>query len=155
MNLNNVISAMPSDSPNASKNVLTSDVDIEGTLRFEGECIFDGKIKGEIVSPNGVLTLGKSAVINGEVKVKALTIYGRVIGNVTVSEKCELKSPAQLEGDLKAQRIVIEEGACFIGKSEVSPGKPGKFVEPHPRNTTTPSPSSEPVRKSGVSTNAS
>ncbi len=154
-----MISPRPSESPNASKNVLTADVDIEGTLRFEGECIFDGKIKGEIVSPNGVLTLGKSAVVNGEVKVKALTIYGKVIGNVTVSEKCELKSPAQLEGDLKAQRIVIEEGACFVGKSEVSPGKSGKFVEQQPRNTNTqpptPTPSSEPARKGVASITAS
>lgn len=156
MNLNNLISAMPSETTNTSKNVLTNDVDIEGTLRFEGESIFDGKIKGEIVSPNGVLTLGKSAVVDGEVKVKSLTIYGKVLGNVTVTEKCELKSPAQLEGDLKAQRIVIEEGACFVGKSEVSPGKPGKPPE-QPRNThaPAPAPSSEPIRKGAPSTTVS
>ncbi|PWU11916.1 MAG: polymer-forming cytoskeletal protein [Verrucomicrobia bacterium] len=140
---------MPSASPNASKNVLTRDVNIEGTLRFEGECIFDGTIKGEIVSPNGVLTVGNSANINGEVKVKELTICGKVLGNVTASEKCELKSSAQLEGDLKAQRIVIEDGACFVGKSEVSPGKVGKFSEPQPRNSNhhPAAVPAEPVRK--------
>lgn len=145
MNLNNLISAMPSEPNNNSKNVLTNDVDIEGTLRFEGEAIFDGKIKGEIVS-NGILTLGKAAVVNGEVKVKSVIIYGAVTGNVTVTEKCELKSSAQLSGDLKASRIVIEEGASFVGKSEVSSNKPGKAVE-NPRNHTASPTSQEAVRK--------
>ncbi len=148
MNLNNLISTMPSEPTNHSKNVLTNDVEIEGTLRFEGELIFDGKIKGEIVS-NGILTLGKAAMVDGEVKVKSLVIYGKVMGNVTVSEKCELKSPAQLEGDLKATRIVIEEGASFVGKSEVNASKPTKSNE-NSRNTPAPSSShssSEPVRK--------
>jgi cytoskeletal protein CcmA (bactofilin family) len=45
-----------------------------------------------------------------------------VSGNVTVSERCELKSKCTLQGDLKAARLIIEEGATFIGKSEVSSG---------------------------------
>lgn len=140
---------MPSEPTSNSKNVLTSDVEIEGILRFEGELIFDGKIKGEIVS-NGGLTLGKASIIDREVKVKSVTIYGKVDGNVTVSEKCELKSSAQLNGDLKAGCIMIEAGACFVGKSEVAPGKPGKPSE-HSRNNQLPTPpassSPEPGRK--------
>jgi len=40
-----------------------------------------------------------------------------------VTERCELKASSQLNGDLKAMRIIIEEGATFIGKSEVTPSK--------------------------------
>jgi cytoskeletal protein CcmA (bactofilin family) len=39
-----------------------------------------------------------------------------------VGERCELKSKCTLQGDLKAARLVIEEGATFIGKSEVTSG---------------------------------
>ena len=39
-----------------------------------------------------------------------------------VGERCELKSKCVLQGDLKAARLVIEEGATFIGKSEVTTG---------------------------------
>jgi len=46
-----------------------------------------------------------------------------VHGNITVGERCELKSRCTLQGDLKAARLVIEEGATFIGKSEVTSGK--------------------------------
>lgn len=41
-----------------------------------------------------------------------------------MAERCELKSRSTLQGDLKAARLVIEEGATFIGKSEVTSGKP-------------------------------
>jgi cytoskeletal protein CcmA (bactofilin family) len=106
----------------AAKNVLANDVDIKGTIKFENELIFDGKIEGEIIS-EGALVIGKNAEVRGEVKTKAVTVHGTVFGNITVTEKAELKSSSQLTGDLKATRIIIEEGATFIGKSEVTPNK--------------------------------
>lgn len=126
MNLNNLTSGfMPESTPSSSssKNVLANDVDIKGTIKFDNELIFDGKIEGEIVSDGGALTLGKNANVNGEVKTKSVVVHGTVEGNITVSERCELKASSQLTGDLKAMRIIIEEGATFIGKSEVTPNK--------------------------------
>jgi cytoskeletal protein CcmA (bactofilin family) len=81
----------------------------------------DGKVEGEINS-DGVLTIGENADIRGEVKTKSITVYGKVHGNITVAERAELKSKCTLQGDLKAARLVIEEGATFIGKSEVTSG---------------------------------
>ena len=128
MNLNNLTTFAAE--PSSSKNVLTNDVEIIGTLKFENDMIFDGKLDGEIIS-EGVLTLGKNAVVKGEVKTKAVTVHGTVNGNISVTERCELKASSQLNGDLKAMRIVIEEGATFIGKSEVTPSK---SVAPTPRS---------------------
>ncbi len=105
-----------------AKNVLANDVEIKGTIKFENELIFDGKVEGEILS-EGVLVIGKNAEVRGEVKTKSVTVHGTVFGNITVTEKAELKSSSQLTGDLKATRIIIEEGASFIGKSEVTPNK--------------------------------
>jgi len=121
MNLNNLTSFAAE--PSSAKNILASDVEISGTLKFDNELIFDGKLDGEIIS-EGVLTLGKNAQIKGEVKTKAVTVHGTVNGNISVSERCELKASSQLNGDLKAMRIIIEEGATFIGKSEVTSSKP-------------------------------
>jgi cytoskeletal protein CcmA (bactofilin family) len=53
-----------------------------------------------------------------------------VHGNITVDERCELKARAVLQGDLKAARLVIEEGATFVGKSEVTPVKGGNRPQP-------------------------
>jgi cytoskeletal protein CcmA (bactofilin family) len=124
MNLNNLTSK-PMAEPipgGAAKNVLANDVEIKGTIKFENELIFDGKVEGEILS-DGNLVIGKNAEVRGEVKTKAVTVHGTVFGNITVTEKAELKSSSQLTGDLKATRIIIEEGATFIGKSEVTPNK--------------------------------
>ncbi len=121
MNLNNITSLVTEPS-STSKNILTSDVELTGTLKFDSEMIFDGKLDGEIIS-EGTLTLGKNAVIKGDVRTKTVIIHGTVNGNVTVQERCELKSNAELLGDLKAMRIIIEEGATFIGHSEVTPSK--------------------------------
>lgn len=125
MNLNNLTNFMPETSTSASKNILASDVDVKGTIRFESELIFDGKLEGEIVSEAGLLTLGKNANVHGEVKTKAVVVHGTVTGNITVMERAELKASSQLTGDLAAQRIIIEEGATFIGRSEVTPNRGG------------------------------
>src|ERR1700756_6080667 len=105
----------------SGKDVLSSDVEIKGSIKFQKELLIDGKVEGEINS-DGVLTVGENADIRAEIKTKSITIYGKVQGNVTVSERCELKSKCTLQGDLKAARLIIEEGATFIGKSEVSSG---------------------------------
>ena len=117
----------------AGKDVLSSDVEIKGSIKFQKELLIDGKVEGEIHS-DGVLTIGENADIRGEIKTKSITVYGKVQGNITVGERCELKSRCTLQGDLKASRLVIEEGATFIGKSEVtsSAGKSNSAPAPKP-----------------------
>jgi len=105
----------------SGKDILSSDVEIKGSIKFQKELLIDGKVEGEIHS-EGVLTIGENADIRGEVKTKSITVFGKVQGNITVTERCELKSKCILQGDLKAARLVIEEGATFIGKSEVTSG---------------------------------
>jgi cytoskeletal protein CcmA (bactofilin family) len=105
----------------SGKDILSSDVEIKGSIKFQKELLIDGKVEGEINS-EGVLTIGENADIRGEIKAKSIILYGKVHGNITVAERCELKSKCTLQGDLKAARLMIEEGATFIGKSEVTSG---------------------------------
>jgi len=104
------------------KNILGADVEVKGTIKFQGDMTIDGKVEGEITSP-GTLTVGENAEIRGEIKTKSVTVLGKVHGNIIVEERCELKTRAVLMGDLKAARLMIEEGATFVGKSEVTPNK--------------------------------
>jgi len=70
----------------------------------------------------------RTPTFGAEIKVKSITVYGKLQGNITVGERCELKSTATMQGDLKAPRLVIEEGATFIGKSNLTNDTlPGKF----------------------------
>ena len=107
----------------STKNSLANDVEIKGSIKFANEFTFDGKLEGEITSNDGILTVGESGDVHGEVKAKSVIVMGKVHGNITVNERCELRARSQLIGDLRAARLIIEEGATFVGKSEVSPNK--------------------------------
>jgi cytoskeletal protein CcmA (bactofilin family) len=115
-----------------SKNVLSSDVEINGTLKFAGELTFEGKLEGDIVS-DGTLQLGDSTVINGNVNVNSVVVRGKVNGNITAKDKIEIKAKAELFGDIKASKLAIEEGVTFVGKTEVNPNKAAPSPAPAPR----------------------
>src|ERR1700704_3270089 len=116
----------------SGKDILSSDVEIKGSIKFQKELLIDGKVEGEINS-EGVLTIGENADIRGEIKTKSIVVFGKVQGNITVGERCELKSKCTLQGDLKAARLIIEEGATFVGKSEVTSGGASKGPTPAAR----------------------
>ncbi len=108
--------------PLNANNVLSSDVEIKGTIVFKTDLFLDGKLEGEITSP-AMLHLGENAQVDGEIKTGSVIIRGIVNGNVTVEDRCELRGEAQLVGDLKAARLVMEQDATLVGKSDVTPKK--------------------------------
>ena len=101
-----------------TRNVLNSDVEVIGSLRFSDDLLIDGTVEGDI-SSEGVLSVGQNAVIRAEINTKSVIIHGKVIGNVTVTDRVELKSTAELVGDIQAASLAIEGGAIFIGHSTV------------------------------------
>jgi len=117
---------------NAAKNVLTSEVEIHGTLKFSGELTFEGKLEGEIVT-DGILQLGDSAVIKGDINAASIVVRGKINGNINAKEKIEIKAKTELFGDIKAAKLIIEEGVTFVGKTEVNPGKAVPTPPPPPR----------------------
>lgn len=104
--------------PAATRNVLSSDVEIKGTVKFSNDLVVDGKIEGEITS-DGNLTIGENARIKAEVKTATVIVYGKVHGNLTATDRIELKASAEVVGDIKAKTLSIEAGAIFVGKSTV------------------------------------
>jgi cytoskeletal protein CcmA (bactofilin family) len=111
-----------STTPSNSKNVLASDVEIKGNLKFTGELTFEGKLDGEIQS-EGILNLGDTAIINGNINVQSVVVRGKITGNINAKEKIEIKAKAELFGDIRATKLVVEEGVTFVGKTEVNPNK--------------------------------
>lgn len=101
---------------------MSSDVEINGTLKFAGDLTFEGKLEGDIVS-DGALQLGDSTVIHGNVSVNSVVVRGKMNGNINAKEKIEIKAKAELFGDIKASKLVIEEGVTFVGRTEVNPNK--------------------------------
>ncbi len=136
----------PNGNPN--KNVLNSDVEIKGNLKFTGELLFEGKLEGE-VNADGVLQLGESGVINGNVNATAVIVRGKINGNVSAKEKIEIKSKAELFGDIRAAKLAIEEGVTFVGRTEVNPNKVAPSATPPPRPSD-PRASTDPLKAAAV-----
>ena len=79
------------------KDILSSDVEIKGSIKFQKELLIDGKVEGDINS-DGVLTVGENAEIRGEIKTKSITVYGKVHGNITVSRALRAKIQMRVAG---------------------------------------------------------
>src|ERR1051325_5900939 len=94
---------------NNSKNVLNSDVELKGALKFTGEMTFDGKLDGDINS-EGILNLGDNAVVKGNINVNTVTVRGKINGNISAREKIDIKSKTEMFGDIRAPKLVVEEG---------------------------------------------
>ena len=107
-----------SPTPSATRNILSTDVEIKGNVKFTNDLIIDGRIEGQIIS-DGNLTVGENARLKAEVKTGSVTVYGKVHGNITVNGHVELRATAEVVGDIKAKTIGIEAGAIFVGCSEI------------------------------------
>lgn len=119
----------PISNNGGSKNVLNSDVELKGTLKFAGELTFDGKLDGDINS-EGTLNLGDNAVIKGTLDVGSVIVRGKITGNIIAKEKIDIKAKTELFGDVRSAKLVIEEGVTFVGKSEVNPNKVSPTAPP-------------------------
>jgi len=102
----------------ALRNVLSTDVEVKGTLKFTNDLIVDGRIEGEIQS-EGNLTIGENARIKAEIRTTTVTVHGKVHGNITAKDRVDLKSGAEVVGDIKATILTMEPGAIFLGKSTI------------------------------------
>jgi cytoskeletal protein CcmA (bactofilin family) len=122
--------AAPQRPVGPSRNVLSSDVEIKGTVKFTNDLVVDGRIEGEIQS-DGNLTVGENARLKAEIKTGTVVVYGKVHGNIIASDKVELKASAEVVGDIKAKTLSIEPGAIFVGKSAVgTPSTPAAAAAP-------------------------
>jgi len=123
-------SAAPQRVAGPSRNVLSSDVEIKGTVKFTNDLVVDGRIEGEIHS-EGNLTVGENARLKAEIKTGTVVVYGKVHGNIIASDRVELKATAEVVGDIKAKTLSIEPGAIFVGKSNVgTPSTPAAAAKP-------------------------
>ena len=95
---------------------LGSGTSFEGEIRAQGDVQIDGEVKGMIHSKEGCVTIGADAKIEAELVVRDVVISGLVEGNVDATGKVEIRSGGILRGDLRTQRIQIDDGAAMAGK---------------------------------------
>ncbi len=93
---------------------LGGDSFLEGELKFSGQARLDGKFAGKI-NGEGTLLVGPAAQVQANISARAVIISGEVVGDVTASERIEMRSPGRLKGNINAPLVMMDEGVLFEG----------------------------------------
>jgi cytoskeletal protein CcmA (bactofilin family) len=92
---------------------------IKGELSGSEDLTIEGQIEGKIELKQNVLTIGPNARIKASVFAKTVVVQGEVHGNVTASERVEIRDSGSVDGDLSAPRVAISDGAHFRGSIDM------------------------------------
>jgi cytoskeletal protein CcmA (bactofilin family) len=92
---------------------------IKGELNGSEDLTVEGHVEGKIELRDHVLTIGPNGKIKAEVFAKAVVVLGEVTGNVTASDKVDIRENGSVEGDIIAPRVAIAEGAHFRGSVDM------------------------------------
>lgn len=99
--------------------IVGANTEFEGILHYNGTIRIDGKVEGEIHT-DGVLLIGKDAVIKAMIRARSIVSCGRITGDVLATEKITLLAPACLKGSVKTPLLSVEEGVRFKGSLDVT-----------------------------------
>src|SRR5215469_2202751 len=115
------VEAHPADVGHIGKSVV-----IRGELTGNEDLYLDGEIEGNINLRDHKLVIGPNGKIKATITARDVVVHGRVEGNLTASDRVELKRNCTLIGDVSTQRIVIEDGAFFKGAIDIKEHKEPK-----------------------------
>jgi cytoskeletal protein CcmA (bactofilin family) len=106
---------------------------IKGELNGSEDLTIEGHVEGKIELRDHVLTIGPNGKIKAELFAKAVVVLGEVKGNVTATEKVDIRENGAVEGDITAPRVAIAEGAHFRGSVDMATkGKPATQSQAKP-----------------------
>ena len=92
---------------------------IKGELNGSEDLTIEGQVEGKIELRQNVLTIGPNGKIKAQVFAKSVVILGEVTGNVTATEKVDIRDNGSVDGDIAAPRVAIAEGAHFRGSIDM------------------------------------
>ena len=127
---------------------------IKGELTGSEDLTIDGQVEGTIQLREHVLTIGANGRIKAQIFAKSVVVLGEVTGNVTASEKVDIRDNGSVDGDIVSPRVAIAEGAHFRGsvdmqrKNASGPAKPA--VVPAPAVAPTPAGAAPAAQKVGA-----
>ena len=97
---------------------------IKGEVTGSESLYIDGRVEGSINLPGNRVTVGRNGVVAANISAREIVVLGKVRGNMTASDRVDLRGEGSLTGDVVAQRISIEDGAYFKGGIDIR--KPGQ-----------------------------
>ncbi len=112
---------------------------IKGEVTGSESLYIDGRVEGSINLPGNRVTVGRNGVVSANISAREIVVLGKVRGNMTASDRVDIRGEGSLTGDVVSQRISIEDGAYFKGGIDIR--KPGQKANGEAKeSTSTPSP---------------
>jgi cytoskeletal protein CcmA (bactofilin family) len=128
---------MEKDIVNIGKSVV-----IKGELNGSEDLTIEGHVEGTIQLRDHVLTIGPNGKIKAQVFAKAVIVLGEVTGNVTASDKVDIRDNGSVDGDIISPRVAIAEGAHFRGSVDMQ-RKGAAAASPSAPKAATPQPAAQ------------
>ena len=88
---------------------------IDGDVTGSEDLVIQGHVDGSVTLEDNAVSVGKEGRVHADIRGRVITIEGRVEGDLTAQEQIVLRGSAQVKGDIKAPRVVLEDGATFRG----------------------------------------
>jgi cytoskeletal protein CcmA (bactofilin family) len=104
----------------SSTTVIGENIAIEGTIRAHENMIIEGNMKGKIELAHNQITIGPSGQVEADIVAQDIVISGKMTGNVTAHGKVEITKEADFNGDIKTNRISVEDGAYIKASIEMN-----------------------------------
>lgn len=101
---------------------ISQGIRIKGEVTGSEDLFVDGVVDGKLNIVNGSLTIGPNGSVKADVSAREVIVRGKIEGNVTARDKVQLWSTGQVTGEVRTDRLAIEDGALLRGKVEA--GKP-------------------------------
>ena len=98
--------------------IIGSSMVISGDISSESDVVIEGSVKGR-VQIKGDLYVGSSASIDADIDTRSVEISGSVQGNISALQKVEIATGGRAVGDVRAERILIADGAVFKGNVDM------------------------------------
>jgi cytoskeletal protein CcmA (bactofilin family) len=92
---------------------------IKGEISGSESLFIDGKVEGTINLPGNRVTVGRNGQVAANITSREIVVLGKVRGNVTATDRVDIRSEGALTGDVTAARISIEDGAFFKGGIDI------------------------------------
>jgi cytoskeletal protein CcmA (bactofilin family) len=89
---------------------------IKGEVISDEDLTIDGRVDGTIALGDRSLTIGAGASVQADLNAHTITISGAVKGNVTATERIDIRETGSVDGDIKAPRVAVREGAVLRGR---------------------------------------
>jgi cytoskeletal protein CcmA (bactofilin family) len=107
-------------------------ISIKGDLTGDEDMVIEGKVEGKVDLPNAQLTIGQNGQVKAELNAKSVVVVGHVTGNVNGSERVEIQGSGIVDGDVRAPRLVVAEGAVVNGTIQMTHKGSGAAAAPPP-----------------------